>query len=263
MNLEGEIRFYSLQEVDQLAESRGLNRRGAEEAILEGGGCPERYRRNLGTLGIQGQLRLLRSKALVVGCGGLGGYVAEMLARAGVGSLVLADGDVFCDNNLNRQLLCREEDLGRHKAQVAAERVASVNRGVEVRAFCGYVTDENVDQLLSGCQVAVDCLDNGSSRRVLKDACLRNRVPLVHGAIGGFYAQAGVVTGRGSLGAFMEAMPNQGEEVRLGNPPFTPALAAALEACEAVKILAGLEGCLEEELLWLDLASHQYMRLKP
>ncbi|EHM09390.1 dinucleotide-utilizing enzyme possibly involved in molybdopterin or thiamin biosynthesis [Thermanaerovibrio velox DSM 12556] len=261
--MEGEVRFYSLREVEEMAEARGVTRREAEEAILEAGGCPERYRRNLGTLGVQGQLRLLRSKALVVGCGGLGGYVAEMLARAGVGSLILADGDVFSDNNLNRQLLCREEDLGRPKAQVAAERVAAVNRAVDVRAFCGYVREDNADSLVAGCQVVVDCLDNGSSRRILRDACSRNLVPMVHGAIGGFYAQVGVVTGEGGLGAFIEAMPDRGEEVRLGNPPFTPAFAAALEVCEALKVLTGLGGSLQGKLLWADLGAHQFMRLEP
>ena len=83
-------------------------------------------------MGIDGQARLLSSTAAVVGAGGLGGLIIELLARFGVGRLILIDGDTFTEDNLNRQLLCREGDLGRKKIERAVERVREVNSAVEV-----------------------------------------------------------------------------------------------------------------------------------
>ena len=82
----------------------------ASLAEIKAGRMPERYLRNLGTIGLAGQLRLLQAKVVVVGAGGLGGYVLECLARQGVGQLVVIDGDNFAAHNLNRQILCTTEN---------------------------------------------------------------------------------------------------------------------------------------------------------
>ena len=245
----------SLEEERTLAAEWGVSRREAQIRLLESGRCPARYERNLGTLGVEGQLRLLRSCAAVVGCGGLGGYLTELLARAGVGGLVLADGDTFGENNLNRQLLCAEADLGRPKARVGAERVRRVNGAVEVRVVEAYVEDLSVDGVLEGCHLAVDGLDNQTARRVLHRGCARRGIPLVHGAIGGFWAQVAVFRpGEPTLWDLWGDLPDRGVELQTGNPPFTPALAAAVQAAEAVKLLAGVGTPLSGTLLWFDLA---------
>ena len=93
---------------------------------------PERYQRNIGTVGIDGQMRLLRSKVGVVGAGGLGGLAIELLARMGIGSLVVIDSDSFTASNLNRQLLSLEGGLGAGKAETAARRVKEINGAVEI-----------------------------------------------------------------------------------------------------------------------------------
>jgi molybdopterin/thiamine biosynthesis adenylyltransferase len=226
-----------------------------ERAALEKGLVPSRYERSLGTLGIAGQARLLASRAAVVGCGGLGGLVVELLARAGVGQLVLIDGDTFSDNNLNRQILCTEADLGKAKALVAAERTKAVNGAVEVSPFPGFLDADNAASLLDGCGVAVDCLDNHRSRRILFDACARLGIPAVHGAIAGFWGQVGTVLpgDRTLLDFWGDQAPDKGVEVTTGNPPFTPALVSSLEAAEAVKVLLGMEEILRHRLLWFDL----------
>ena len=113
------ISVITLGKVDALAGQFGLTRREAEIALLELGVLPRRYLRNYGTVGLGGQLILLRSSVAVIGLGGLGGYIVEGLARVGVGRLILVDGDVFCDHNLNRQLFSSEENLGQAKASVA------------------------------------------------------------------------------------------------------------------------------------------------
>jgi hypothetical protein len=98
-------RVLPFEHVVLLARDAGLTRREVEIAALERHVLPQRYLRNYGTLGIEGQLLLARSHVAVIGLGGLGGYVVEGLARMGVGKLTLVDGDVFFDHNLNRQLL--------------------------------------------------------------------------------------------------------------------------------------------------------------
>ena len=244
----------------EVARGEGLSLGQVERAVLRRGLVPSRYERNVGTLGCEGQLRLLEARGAVVGCGGLGGVVVELLARAGVGTLVLVDGDTFADHNLNRQILCREEDLGRPKVRVAMERVRSVNSAVEVVAVETFLTEENAPGILAGCDVAVDALDGQSSRRVLFRACAALGIPAVHGAIGGFWGQVGTVIpgDRSALDLWGVEGPDRGVEEERGNPPCTPAAVGALEAAEALKILTGVGDPLRGRLLWGDLGSQEW-----
>ena len=196
-----------------------------------------RYARNIPAL-TEEECRLLRTKrVLVVGCGGLGGYIADMLARIGVGSLRLVDGDVFEVTNLNRQLLSEVPLLGREKAQVAAERVARVNPDVTAEAMVTFLTEENAAELLQGCDIAVDALDNIPSRRILSAACEESGIPYVYGAIQGWIAQAAVsLPGDGLI---RKLFP---EEVRIRDKSvlsFTPALCASMQTALCVKLLTG------------------------
>ena len=106
------------------------------------------------------QEELASKKAAVIGCGGLGGYAAEMLARAGVGHITVCDGDVFDETNLNRQLLCTEAIIGMPKARAAAERINSINSEVKAEAFSCNLTEENAEEILKGCDVVIDALDS-------------------------------------------------------------------------------------------------------
>ena len=138
---------------------------------------------------------------------------------------------------------------------MGAERVRRVNGAVEVRVVEAYVEDLSVDGVLEGCHLAVDGLDNQTARRVLHRGCARRGIPLVHGAIGGFWAQVAVFRpGEPTLWDLWGDLPDRGVELQTGNPPFTPALAAAVQAAEAVKLLAGVGTPLSGTLLWFDLA---------
>ncbi|SDY04048.1 Molybdopterin or thiamine biosynthesis adenylyltransferase [Acetomicrobium thermoterrenum DSM 13490] len=235
-----------------------------EIELLENGLIPERYERNIGTYGISGQLVLLKSKILIVGCGGLGGWNIEILARAGVGYLRLVDGDRFEPHNLNRQIIATENDLYKPKALIAAKRVKNINSGIEAEA-CSCMFDESTAQgLVDGMDLAIDALDNNRSRFLLFQVCKAKGIPVVHGAIGGFVGQLKVVMPGEShpLEAFGNDAPDKGIEVKLGNPPQTPALIATLQANEAIKLLLKKEGLLTDHLLWIDLEHNEWMRLK-
>lgn len=248
----------------ELAASCGLPPREVERWACENGIVPSRYERSIGTLGLEGQARLLGSTAAVVGCGGLGGLVVELLARAGVGRLVLVDGDSFSDHNLNRQLLCDESNLGRSKARAAALRASAVNGAVETKVAETFLDPLNAVEILSGCDLAVDALDSNSARKTLRHACRELGIPMVHGAIAGFWGQVGVFLPEDTTpwDGPDGSLPDRGIETETGNPPFTPAFVAALEAAEAIKILANVSKPLRHRLLWADLDRGEFHKLR-
>ena len=222
-----------------------------------------RYLRNHDAISEAEQAILAQKRVLVVGCGGLGGYVIECLARIGVGYLRVVDGDVFDETNLNRQLLSSSMNLGRPKTLAAQQRVMAVNPLVEVEAFQSLLTAENAVQLLEGCDVAVDALDNVPTRLLLQQAAKTAGIPLVHGAVAGWIGQVCVVQpGQELLNSLYPASTdNQGEEQETGTLSFTAALTASWQAAETVKLLLGKPG-LDGEILELDLLNSSFVKIK-
>lgn len=252
-------RVIRLHSVHQLAGEFDCSIREVELAALEAGVVPLRYVRNIGTIGLEGQARLLRATVAVVGLGGLGGYVMEALARIGVGQLILIDADIFEEHNLNRQLLSAEQRLDTEKAQAARERVAQVNAAVEVTAHAKQLTQDNLRQLLEGADVVVDALDRLPSRLLLQDGAQELGIPMVHGSIAGFLGQVMTIfpdePGLHGLYGQRTDLPEQGLEAELGTPAATPMAVAAWEAQEVVKILTGRGETLRHRLLLMDMES--------
>ena len=251
-------RIIRLQQVRELAAENNYSIREVELAALEASVVPWRYLRNLGTIGLKGQAKLLRSTVAIVGQGGLGGYVTEALARMGVGRLILMDGDVFEEHNFNRQLLSGEAKLGTIKVQSARQRVAEINGAVEVVCHAVMLTGENLPQLLKGADVVVDALDRLPIRLVLQDGARALGIPMVHGSIAGFLGQVMTIfpgdPGLRSLYGEQE-LPEQGLEVQLGAPAATPMAVAAWEAQEVVKTLLGLGELLRHRMMVMDMES--------
>ena len=210
-----------------------------EAAILELGLCPARYQRNRQTISSAGQLALLRSSVAVIGCGGLGGYIIEALTRLGVGRIIAIDPDVFEEHNLNRQLLATLGNLGTPKVTAAASRVAEINPAVALvplqTAFCY----ENGRELLDGCTVVVDALDNIATRLELARVCRDLDIALVHGAIAGWYGQVATQRRGEDISGYLfsAGVGAKGVETKLGNPAFTPAAVASLQVAEVCKVI--------------------------
>lgn len=224
----------------------------------------ERYHKNVEAFSIEEVQSIRQKRVCVVGCGGLGGHVIQSLARFGVGFLTLVDGDVFCASNLNRQAFCTETNLGQSKANAAKEALATINSDVIVHAHFEMLTEQNAEALLSGHDLAIDCLDNVSSRFILMQACNKANIPFVHGAIGGFFGQvANVFPGDDTLNRLYPSdhLFEKGIENRLGNPPFTPQLVAALQCSEALKILAGRDHVLRNAVLHIDLLHNEFEKI--
>lgn len=249
------IEAIALERVQALAGELGVSLREVELTALEARVLPRRYLRSLGTVGWEGQIRLLRSTVAVVGLGGLGGNVVEGLARMGVGHLVVVDGDVFVDHNLNRQVLCAEDDLGLLKAEVARTHVAQINAAVEVVVHSEEATRENLSRLLEGAEVVVDALDRLPSRLMLQEVAQKMGIPMVHGAIAGYSGQVMTIfPGDGGLRALFGggSVPQQGLEVQLGCPAATSMMVAAWQVQEVLKILLGRGQLLRHKILFMD-----------
>lgn len=252
----------SAEQIAALSVDLGLSQKQIEIAALEMEVFPERYARNIKTLSAEDQIRLLESTVSVVGLGGLGGTVTEILARIGIGSLILMDGDVFEDSNLNRQLLSRQKTLCMPKANAAVDRVNQINASVDTTVHKTFLTAENAESLLKGSTLAVDCLDNVKTRFFLEAAAKKMDIPLVSAAVAG---AAGHITsifpqddGLKLIYGSPDRAREKGVETSLGNLPTIVTVIASLECAEVIKILLNQPDNLRNQLLVIDLIDYTF-----
>jgi molybdopterin/thiamine biosynthesis adenylyltransferase/rhodanese-related sulfurtransferase len=242
-----------------LDETKGL---GAEER--------RRYARHLAIpeVGEEGQRRLLESRVLLIGAGGLGSPAALYLAAAGVGTLGVVDHDLVDDSNLQRQVLHATSRLGRPKVDSARQALLDLNPGVEVRAFQERLSSDNVERILAeGWDLVLDGCDNFPTRYLVNDACVKHRLPNVHGSVFRFDGQVTVFwPGRGPCYRCLypqppppELAPNCAEAGVLG---VLPGVIGLLEAVEALKILLDAGEPLTGRLLVYDALAASFTELK-
>jgi adenylyltransferase/sulfurtransferase len=207
-----------------------------------------RYHRQsiLPQIGWAGQARLNRARVLIVGCGAIGGVVAEQLARAGVGTIHLADRDIVELTNLQRQVLFDESDAreGLPKAIAAARRLTSINSSIAVAPHVADVDSENIEHLVRDVDLVIDGTDNVETRYLLNDVAVKHAIPWIYGAC------------VGTEGRVMSIRPGQTPCLRCVFPdPPAPgelptcdtagvlgpaaAVVGAIEASEALKLFAG------------------------
>lgn len=137
------------------------------------------FSRSLPLIGEDGLARLAACRVTVVGLGGVGGYVVEVLARSGVGALTLIDGDKVEESNLNRQIAALSKDIGRYKAEVLAERVEQINPRCKVNAVCEMLTESNCSALVDGSSYVADAIDSLAAKAALAVYCTGKGLPIV------------------------------------------------------------------------------------
>jgi molybdopterin/thiamine biosynthesis adenylyltransferase len=209
-----------------------------------------RYERQIRLFGVEGQKNLKRATALVVGAGGLGSSVSAYLAVAGVGRIIVVDGDVVEMSNLNRQILHGARDIGRPKAVSAAETILGLNPEVDVEAVALFADEDNLADLVSEADLVVDALDNFPARYLLNRAAIERGVPLFHGAISGFNGQATTVIPEKTpcLRCIFPRSPPKETSPALG---ATCGVIGSIQASEAIKYLTGKgELLLGRLLIW-------------
>lgn len=260
------FRVIENKNVRRLAAQRKIPMRAAEILCLNQNVAPLRYLRNIGTLGIEGQLKVRCASVAVCGAGGLGGTVIEFLARAGIGHLIVIDYDKFSESNLNRQIMATEADLGKAKVKVAAVRIKKINAAVQVSAVFRKINARNVEQIIKDAQVVIDGLDNARTRVAVARACAELRIPFVHAAVAGWCGQLVSVfpedEGFKSICAEMDSKKRKGMEALVGTPSATPAAVAAWQAQEAIKIITGIGAPVRERMLFLDFSAGSIDEIK-
>lgn len=237
------------------AARQGLSRREAQLLALRQEVVPARYLRNFDAVDLPEQLRLCEGRVLVCGCGGLGGVIIQLLARAGVGRLRLLDPDIFVASNLNRQWMSETATLGRSKAETAAERVLAINPFVEVEHHCLRLDEQNAFALLAETQVAVDALDNLEARFALEAGARERTLPLIHGAVAGWWGQIATFPPHSphSLRTIYGAMRHRDPaEEAMGVLGPTASVIGSLQAMETLRILAGRNPAHADRLLYFD-----------
>lgn len=228
----------------------------------------ERYSRHilLREVGVEGQRRLLDSRVLVVGAGGLGSPAALYLAAAGVGTLGVIDADVVDLSNLQRQVLHSNADVGRPKTESARERLAALNPDVRVVTHQTVLTSENALEIISGYDLVVNGCDNFATRYLVNDACVLLKKPLVDASILAWEAQAAVyLPGKGCYRCLYPSPPPPGAVPSCSEAGIIGAMAGILgsvQALEAVKLILGVGESLESRLLIFDALSHEWRELR-
>ena len=228
----------------------------------------ERYSRHLllPEVGAAGQARLLESRVVVVGVGGLGSPCLLYLAAAGVGTLGLVDGDRVERSNLQRQVLHGEAEVGRSKTASGARALARLNPGVRVIEHPERLTASNALDLLGAYDVVVNGCDNFPTRYLVNDACHLLGRPLVDASILRFEAQATVyLPGRGCYRCLFPEPPPAGLAPSCAEAGVLGALAGtvgSLQALETLKILLGLGRPLSDRLLVFDALTCEFRALR-
>lgn len=218
-----------------------------------------RYARQitLRELGIKEQQKLLESKVLIVGAGGLGSPAALYLAGAGVGTIGIIDSDSVELDNLHRQILHTTGSIGEKKVKSAERTINNLNNDVIVKAFAKRLTSDNVSDVLKGFDIVLDGSDNFPTRYLVNEACIKLGVPLVHGSILRFTGQVSVFDPRhgGPCYAclYPEAPPPEVAPscVEAGVLGVIPGIIGSMQALEALKLLAGFgEPCIGKLLIF-------------
>ncbi len=225
-----------------------------------------RYSRHilLQEFGPDAQARFAAARIVLVGMGGLGTPAAQFLAAAGVGELVLCDGDRVDLTNLQRQILYATHDIGQPKVAAAAARLAAINPEVRLECIERRVGPDDLEVLAGNATVVLDCSDNFATRHAVNRACVAAKVPLVSGAAIRFDGQVAVFDLRGSASPCYHCLFGEGdelEEVRCATMGvFAPlvGIIGATQAAEALKLVAGAGETLAGRLLILDALTMQW-----
>jgi adenylyltransferase/sulfurtransferase len=228
----------------------------------------ERYSRHLLLPGIgeAGQRRLLGSRVLIVGLGGLGSPVAMYLAAAGVGNLLLADFDAVDLSNLQRQLLHTTERVGRTKVDSAIETLGALNPDVSVEPVKGALNAERLAELAGRVDLICDCSDNFATRDAVNAACIAAGIPLVSGAAIRTEGQIACFSGRPGDPCYRCLYPDLGDGgetcAREGVLAPLVGIIGSVQATEAIKLLVGLGEPLVGRLLLLDALTMEVRNLR-
>ena len=223
----------------------------------------ERYSRQImiSGFGEAGQAKLKKAKVFIAGVGGLGSVTATYLAAAGVGLIRVVDHDRVELSNLNRQIVHRNGDIGKNKVDSAAKRLREINPEVKIEAVAETITEANISELLAGCDLIVDAMDNLPTRYLLNKTAIEKRIPFFHGAVSGFEGRAmTVIPGQAAcLRCVYRGAVVEGSFPVVG---VTPGVIGCIQATEVIKYIVGMGQLLGNRLLVYDGLNMKFTQFK-
>ncbi|MDR1846666.1 MAG: HesA/MoeB/ThiF family protein [Bacteroidales bacterium] len=228
----------------------------------------ERYQRQiiLPQFGEEAQEKLKTASVLIVGVGGLGSVASLYLVAAGVGKVGLVDNDVVSLTNLQRQILYRENEIGKGKTGLAKETLNRLNSNVKIEIYPCMLTKENADVIFKDFDIIIDCTDNFKSRFIINDACVALGKPFVYGSISAYSGQVAVFNQNENAATYRCLFPCECQIADMENPNkgvmgVLPAITASIEVNEALKLITGVGKGLYNRLLLINIFNNEFQTL--
>ena len=225
----------------------------------------DRYNRNIlvQDVGEEGQKKLLSSKVLIAGAGGLGSTVIANLSSVGVGNIGIIDNDKLELSNFNRQYIHKYENMGKNKTESAKEWINSFNPDINVEIYNLRLDENNYKNIINNYDIVIDCFDSFKSKFLLNKICIENNKILIHGGVTEFFGQVmTIIPGKSAcLGCLL---PDYDANAYVIKGVISPAVStiASIQSMEAVKILLGLESSLVNQFLTYNGKNQDFRKIK-
>jgi molybdopterin/thiamine biosynthesis adenylyltransferase len=228
----------------------------------------ERYSRHiiLKDIGVEGQEKILKSKVIIIGVGGLGSPIALYLAAAGIGTLGIADGDKVELSNLQRQIIHFTKDVNTPKVKSAEEKISLLNPDVKVNPIREFVSADNIRDIIRGYDFVIDGTDNFAAKFLINDACVLEKIPFSHGGILGFTGQTMTVRpGSSTCYRCIFTAPPQKNAVptcsQTGVLGAIVGILGTIQTAEVLKFVTGAGSLLTDTLLTFDALTMQFRKI--
>jgi len=220
-----------------------------------------RYMRQIDLIHKEGQDKLENSKVFILGLGGLGSIISLYLTFAGVRNLILADFDVIDITNLNRQILYSYDDLGKLKAEVAKQKLESINENVQITSIYKKIDKKNAESLIFGSDLIIDASDTIEARYAVNKAAVKGKIPIVHGAVSEFYGQVTTII-PGETPCLRCIYPKNVKKTNFSIIGSTCGIIGSIQATEAVKYITDIGDLIMNKLLVWDGLKARFDEIK-
>ncbi len=225
----------------------------------------QRYSRQilLSQIGKEGQEKIKSARVLIIGIGGLGCTVAQLLTSSGVGTIGLVDGDQVDLTNLQRQILFNSNDLGKPKVEVAQSKLSLINASIDIKAFTHFLNEDNITNAFDDYDIIVDCTDDIATKKLINDEALKCNKPVVYGALHKFEGQVTTFNLNGSpsytdLFPTINQMQNIPQCSAVGVFSILPNLIASMQANEVLKIILTIGDVLAGKVLTFNTLTNNF-----
>ncbi len=212
------------------------------------------------------QQKLLNSKVLIIGAGGLGCPCLQYLVSSGIGLIGIVDGDIIDISNLQRQILFTTNDIGKNKAVTAKEKLKDIHPSTEINSFSFFLDGKNANEIISKYDVVIDCTDNFNTRYLINDVCVELSKPLIFGANYQFEGQVAVFKMDDTKINLRDIFPTPPKQAmrceEAGAMGAVLGILGSVQALETIKLITEQQDCLYNEMLYLNVIKYETIKIK-